>query len=54
MDKTLAKEHAHTLSKPSKMPGHAYSVSAKECGIGGKLAKQKGTVCHDCYALKGN
>ena len=54
MNKTLAKEHAHTLSKPSKMPGHAYSVSAKECGIGGKLAKQKGTVCHDCYALKGN
>ena len=54
MNKTLAKEHAHTLSKPSKMPGHEYSVSAKECGVGGKLAKQEGTVCYECYALKGN
>lgn len=49
-----AKEHAHTCSNPSKVSCHGYSVSAFGCGIGGKLAKQEGTVCYECYALKGN
>jgi hypothetical protein len=42
-----------TLSKPSKMPGWAYGIPAKECKVGSKLAKIPGTVCHGCYALKG-
>jgi hypothetical protein len=42
-----------SLSKPSKMPGWAYGLPAKECKTGGKLAKVPGSVCYDCYALKG-
>ena len=41
------------LSKPSKMPGWAYGLPAKECKTGSKLAQQPNTVCSDCYALKG-
>jgi len=41
------------LSKPSKMPGWAYGLPAKECKTGSKLAQQDNTVCSDCYALKG-
>ena len=41
------------LSKPSKMPGWAYGLPAKECKTGSKLAQQANTVCSDCYALKG-
>ena len=42
-----------SLSKPSKMPGWAYGLPAKECKTGGKLQKVPGSVCFDCYALKG-
>ena len=41
------------LSKPSKMPGWAYGIPAKECKTGGKLQKVEGSVCYNCYALKG-
>jgi len=41
------------LSKPSKMPGWAYGLPAKECKTGSKLAQQDNTVCSGCYALKG-
>lgn len=41
------------LSRPSKMPGPAYSLPAKECKMGSKLTKIAGTTCHNCYALKG-
>ena len=43
----------HTLSKPSKMPGFAIGIPAKECKTGAKLRKIKGSVCYGCYALKG-
>lgn len=42
-----------SLSKPSKMPGHAYSIPAKYCKIGAKLRKVEGSVCSKCYAFKG-
>tara|TARA_R100000458_G_C8277711_1_gene253338 strand:- start:3934 stop:4554 length:621 start_codon:yes stop_codon:yes gene_type:complete len=42
-----------TLSNPSKMPCHGYSIPAIHCKIGSILAKRKGTVCSNCYALKG-
>ena len=41
------------LSKPSKMPGYAYGLPASKCIVGAALAKKTGTVCSDCYALKG-
>lgn len=41
------------LSHPSKMPGYGWSISAKRCITGGKLHRIEGTVCHNCYALKG-
>ena len=47
------KEITGSLSKPSKMPGHAYGLPAKECKTGSKLAKREGTTCSSCYALKG-
>ena len=42
------------LGRPSKMPGYAWGISAKLCKTGSKLAKIKGSVCHKCYALRGN
>jgi hypothetical protein len=41
------------LSKPSKMPGHSFSISAKRCKVGAKLRKVAGSTCSKCYALKG-
>ena len=41
------------LGKPSKMPGYAYGIPAKHCKVGAKLHKVPGSVCSDCYALKG-
>ena len=42
------------LSKPSKMNNAtSFSISAAGCITGAKLAKIPGTVCFDCYALKG-
>ena len=48
-----AEEMVGGLSAPSKMPSYAWSISAKRCGVGSKLAKVKGSVCYNCYALKG-
>jgi hypothetical protein len=42
-----------SLSKPSKMPGWSIGLPAKECKTGAKLQKIPGSVCFDCYALKG-
>lgn len=42
------------LSSPGKMPCHSYGLPAAECNVGSKLQKQEGTVCSDCYALKGS
>ena len=42
------------LGYPSKMPGTSYGISAHDCITGAKLAKVQGSVCHGCYALKGN
>lgn len=41
------------LSLPSKMPGYAYSISAKRCNVGAKLRNVPGSTCSKCYALKG-
>jgi hypothetical protein len=44
---------AGKLGKPSKMPGYAYGIPAKYCPVGSKLVNIPGSVCSDCYALKG-
>lgn len=43
-----------TLSAPSKMPCHAFSLPLKVCNVGSKLAKKEGTICSICYAAGGN
>lgn len=43
----------HSLSSPSKMPCHGYSIPASRCITGGKLRKVANTICSVCYALKG-
>jgi len=41
------------LSVPSKMPCYSINLPATECNVGSILAKQPGTTCYGCYALKG-
>ena len=48
-----AKQHTGSLGQTDKMPGKSYGIQAWHCGIGMKLAKIKGTVCHECYGLFG-
>ena len=35
------------------MPCYSINLPATECNVGSILAKQPGTTCHGCYALKG-
>ena len=41
------------FSRPSKMPGLAFGIPAKECNVGSKLRGVKGSTCEKCYAMKG-
>ena len=42
------------LSSPGKMPCRSFNLPALiTCPLGRELAKQPGTSCSDCYALKG-
>jgi hypothetical protein len=41
------------LAQTSKMPCPSWSISAKRCHIGSKLAEVAGSICEGCYALKG-
>jgi hypothetical protein len=54
--RALGAEYARLggFSLPAKMPGFAIGILASRCKTGSKLAKVKGSVCHGCYALKGN
>lgn len=49
-----ASEIVGGLSEPSKMPGLAYGLPAKECKTGAKLAKVENSICSKCYAMRGN
>lgn len=49
-----AEQYVGGLSEPSKMPWFSYSIPAYACITGAKLAKVEGSVCNDCYAMKGN
>ena len=48
-----AEENVGGLSVPSKMPTFGWSISAKRCNVGAKLAKSEKSICFECYALKG-
>lgn len=48
-----AKRIVGDLSRTTKMPCHSWGLPAEMCKLGSILAKQEGTVCHDCYALRG-
>ena len=54
MNKKTALTIVAGLSEPSKMPCYGYSISAKRCKTGSKLAKVPGSVCSKCYAMRGN
>jgi hypothetical protein len=41
------------LAQTSKMPGHSWSISARKCLTGSKLAQVAGSTCSGCYALRG-
>lgn len=47
-----AKEAVSLTDRNTKMPGSAFSSSAKHCKVGGKLVKIKGSICSGCYALR--
>lgn len=49
----LAETITGGLSAPGKMPEAAWGIPATRCLVGGVLAKQEGSVCSRCYALKG-
>ena len=46
-----AEKAVGNLSRPSKMPSYAWSISAKRCNTGSKLAKVKGSVCYNCLTF---
>ncbi len=49
----LAEEITGGLFWPGKMDCPAWGISATRCRVGSVLARKEGTVCHDCYAMKG-
>ena len=52
MNKKEAKIITGGLSKPSKMPGHAYNLPAWRCKTGVKLQAVKNSVCAGCYCAR--
>ena len=41
------------LSAPGKMPEGSFGLSARDCKTGSALRQIPGSVCSQCYALKG-
>ena len=53
MNIKIALENIQGLTSTSKMPSSSYSIPADRCIKGAKLRKIKGSVCANCYAMKG-
>lgn len=53
MNSKEARNIIGNLSYTTKMPCPSYSLPAQNCQVGSKLVNIKGSVCHNCYALKG-
>lgn len=43
-----------SLTQTTKMPCESYSLPTVACVTGFKLAQIEGSICHSCYANKGN
>lgn len=54
MKKAQATSVCGSLSVTSKMPCKSYSLPTEACITGYNMAKIKGSICHSCYADKGN
>lgn len=54
MTKKEAIDIIQGLSKPSKMPCHGWSLPARRCITGKKMASVEGSICSKCYALRNN
>ena len=54
MNIKIALENVQGLTSTSKMPSSSYSIPADKCPKGSKLRRIKGSVCANCYAMKGN
>ena len=54
MNIKIALENVKGLTSTSKMPSSSYSIPADKCVKGSKLRCIKGSVCANCYAMKGN
>ena len=52
-NKKSAEALVGTLSRPSKMPCHGYSLPASACQVGSRLSLRPNTPCFKCYAKKG-
>jgi hypothetical protein len=53
MNKTEALQITGSLSNPSKMPGKAYGLPAKECKTGSKLSKDSRLYLFQLLRFKG-
>ncbi len=53
LSRSEATEIVGGLSRTSKMPCHSWGIPATSCKTGSRLERIPGTVCHDCYAMKG-
>ncbi len=49
-----AESQCGSLSNTTKMPGLSYGLPAQECKVGTELRKVENSVCHKCYAFRGN
>ena len=52
--KKSAMELVGSTTKTTKMPCTSYSLPTENCITGSKMAKIKGSICSNCYAMKGN
>ena len=53
MRKSTALKVIGGLTYTSKMPCPSFSIPASACRVGSMLATIGGTICRDCYAMKG-
>ena len=53
MNKIISLKLIGGLSDTSKMPGKSYGLPTEHCITGSILAKIPGSICNDCYAMKG-
>lgn len=53
MNRVISLKLIGGLSDTSKMPGKSYGLPTAHCITGSALAKVPGSICSECYAMKG-